>query len=228
MKKDFIKIIVFVVVISILYSCSFIEKLPKVSKINEMQKVVKKSGYKYLDEIGSKIIQCLKERNKNNLNDLFCDKIRNSDYLFNEIGIVFDYIDKNGGIIIENENWSSPFGHGSNNYEGKTIEFYYGECDNITIGNKKYKLCIRTYQILKKHKEYEGINNLYFLENVSQDIRKQSIENKTIDNKSNNKSYLGFTLFNKNLETLEWENIIPKEVEENDLYEIPSNLEDDR
>lgn len=56
MKKDFIKIIVFVVIISILYSCSSIESLPQV---NEMNKVVKKSGYKYLDEIGSKIIQCL-------------------------------------------------------------------------------------------------------------------------------------------------------------------------
>ena len=48
-----------------------------------------------------------------------------------EIDIIFDYIDKNGGLSIEEGKWNSPIGHGSTDYNGKTIEFFACEYKNI-------------------------------------------------------------------------------------------------
>ena len=181
----------------------------------------------YMNEIGSEIIRCLKEEDKEGMNELFCDRIKNTNYSYDRINIVFDYIMNNGGVYIGNGEWTSPVGHGSNNYDGKTVEYlsckYLGD---VKIGDKEYDLRFTAYQILKKHKEYEGVHCIYFVEKIDGETLDKILQNK--EKKIEMKRYLGMDLINTNYDTYDDESILPKELYLNDSYEIPSNLEDDR
>ena len=100
---------------------SFWNLLPNGS-VNKVQKETQ-SINNYMNDVGKEIIRCIKERDKKGISNIFCDKIKDTEYLNNEINIIFDHIDNNGGISIEDGEWTSPVGHGSNDFEGKTVEY---------------------------------------------------------------------------------------------------------
>ena len=100
---------------------SFWNLLPNGS-VNNVQKETQ-SINNYMNDVGKEIIRCIKERDKKGISNIFCDKIKDTEYLNNEINIIFDHIDNNGGISIEDGEWTSPVGHGSNDFEGKTVEY---------------------------------------------------------------------------------------------------------
>ena len=118
--------------------------------INKVQ-TVSKGEYEYANEIGSEIIRCLKEKDKIALNNLFCDKIKDTEYLQKEIDIIFDYIDNNGGLLIEDSTWSVPTSHGSFN-NGRSIAYVSCKYDNtVFINSRVYELRFTAYQMLNKH-----------------------------------------------------------------------------
>lgn len=181
------------------------------------------SEFEYSNDVGTEIIKCLKGKDKQGLSDLFCDKIKGSDYLMNEIDIIFDYIDKNGGLIIGDGEWQVPTSHGSNGYNGKTVKYLsckYSEV--IKIGNKEYNLRFTAYQIMKGHLDYQGVNNIYFAECTNDDVIKRMNKN---NNNQNAKKFLGFDLLNVDYENYVWQHIYTIDFYENDLYKIPEDLE---
>lgn len=183
----------------------------------------------YMNDVGKEIIRCIKERDKKGISNIFCDKIKDTEYLNNEINIIFDYIDNNGGISIEDGEWTSPVGHGSNDYDGKTVEYlsckYMGD---VRIGDKKYELRFTAYKILKKHLEYQGLLTVTINEYISdEDLDKIDVSNNSNNNKQK-KVFLGFQSYILNKKTFMYESILPNDFYKNDLYLIPDNLEDDR
>ena len=196
---------------------SFWNLLPNGS-VNKVQKETQ-SINNYMNDVGKEIIRCIKERDKKGISNIFCDKIKDTEYLNNEINIIFDHIDNNGGISIEDGEWTSPVGHGSNDFEGKTVEYLACKYSGIVkIGSTQYVLRFTAYQVLKKHIEYQGVHNIYFSEIVDKDTIREM-------NKKNQKKqrYLGMDLLNVDYEKYEWKHIYDKAFYENDLYLIPDN-----
>lgn len=194
--------------------------------INEVQ-TVSKGEYAYANEIGSEIVRCLREKDKKALNNLYCDKIKDTEYLQKEIDIIFDYIDGNGGLSIEDSTWSVPTSHGSFN-GGKSIAYVSCKYDNIIfIKGKEYELCFTAYQVLRNHLEYQGVNCIFFLEHMTDEILDKSFKYKD-DSKVDKKIYLGFDFFDINYDNFQYFTILPKELSENSLFEVPDNLEEDR
>lgn len=209
---------------SILDALNDLKSLPN-GGVDKVQKETL-SEYDYAKEVGTEIVRCLKEKDKQGLNDLFCDKVKDSDYLMKEIDIIFDYIDKNGGLIFGNGEWQVPVSHGSNGYNGKTVKYLsckYSE--SVRMGSKEYNLRFTAYQIMKGHLDYQGINNIYFAEYISNDVVKKMNKN---NNNKITKKFLGFDLLNVDYENYMWQHIFDIEFYENDLYEIPDNLEEGR
>lgn len=222
MIKKVIITIILIIVFAVLTAFSFWKLLPNGS-VNKVQKETQ-SINNYMNDVGKEIIRCIKERDKKGISNIFCDKIKDTEYLNNEINIIFDRIDNNGGISIEDGEWTSPVGHGSNDFEGKTVEYLACKYSGIVkIGSTQYVLRFTAYQVLKKHIEYQGVHNIYFLEIVDKDTIREM-------NKKNQKKqrYLGMYLLNVDYEKYEWKHIYDKVFYENDLYLIPDNLEDDR
>ena len=219
MTSRAIKIIVILVAYIVSTAFSFWKLLPNgsVNKVQNETAILND----YISKTGKEIIRCIKEDDREGLNILFCEKARNSDYLNRKIDIVFDFIKENG-IVFKNEHWSSPYSHGSTGYGEKTIEWVYGLCENIIIGNKIYNLDFTAYEILKKHQEYEGLLDIHF----NEDYDYNKLEGKKL--KGVAKDYLGIDLLNINYKYYSWESIISDKTVENDLYLIPDNLEDDR
>ena len=221
-----IKYCILITLSLLLNSCSTAKLVLKTFDLlprGSMERVISKSEYDYANEVGNEIIRCLKEQDKKSLSDMFCDKVKGSEYLNREIEIVFDYINKNGGLVIKNSMWSVPYSHGSFN-DGKSIAYVSCIFDtDVCIGDKEYELRFTAYQLLKNHLEYQGLLNILMFEKISTDI----IE-KNISNMNDNKSYLGINIYNENYELYMRNSVIPVVFYENDLYLIPDNLEDDR
>ena len=207
------------VVMSILLSITSIFTGVHNGSINKV-KTVSKGEYAYANEIGSEIVRCLREKDKKALNNLYCDRIK-------EIDIIFDYIDGNGGLSIEDSTWSVPTSHGSFN-GGKSIAYVSCKYDKIVyINNKEYELRFTAYQVLKYNKQYEGVLTISINEYKNHELIEKSLKYQEMNN--NEKIvYLGFHLRNTNYSTYQSISILPKELYINDLYEIPNNLEDDR
>lgn len=219
MIKKVIITIILIIIFAVLTAFSFWKLLPNGS-VNKVQKETVKLN-NYVSKTGNEIIRCIKDNDRDGISDLFCEKVKNSDYLKRKIDVVFDFINKNG-ILFENEDWESPYSHGSTGYSGKTVEWIYGKCKNISIGDKIYDLDFTAYEILKGHPEYEGILDIYICERYD----KERLKGNNIRGKS--ESYLGIDLVNINYDDCSWESIIPKEFDENELYVIPNNLENGR
>ena len=225
MSKTVSSVLFVLIAFVILSAFTFWKLLPNGS-VNKVQKETKNIN-NYMNEIGSEIIRCLKEQDKEGINKLFCNKVKSTNYSYDRINIIFDYIKNSGKVYIGNGEWTSPVGHGSNDWNGKTTEYlsckYLGD---VRIWDKEYDLKFTAYQVLKKHKDYEGVHCIYFIEKVSDEILDKVLQNKekTIERKR----YLGMDLINTNFNTYIDESIIPKELYENDLYLIPNNFEDDR
>ena len=207
-----------------LIGCSMIKILPDVS-INNVNNVNKKN---YISEIGDEIIRCIKERDKIGINSLYCDKVKNTEYLMNQINYIFEYIDKNGGIVIEDGKWNHPASHGSYDGSGsRSIQYFSCKYSGIvSINDKQYDLRFTTYQKFKKHKDYEGVHCIYFIEKVSGETIDKILQNNNGD--EHKKKYFCFDLINTNYHIYIDESVLPKELYEADIYLIPDNLEDDR
>ena len=81
-ELDMIKEIISVVM-SILLSITSIFTGDHNGSINKVQ-TVSKGEYAYANEIGSEIVRCLREKDKKALNNLYCDKIKDTEYLQKE------------------------------------------------------------------------------------------------------------------------------------------------
>lgn len=219
MIKRFIKILICILFFILLSAFSFWKLLPNGS-IDKVQKETKNLN-NYMNKTGSEIIRCIKEKDKERLNALFCEKVKDTNYLKQKMDIVLDYISEKN-ITFKNEDWESPYSHGSTGYSGKTVEWISCKCKNILIDNKEYVLNFNAYEILKGHKEYEGVLHIYFTE----EIDKNKLQGRLIKNKE--KGYLGIDLVNIDYDNLEWKNIVPKEIDENEQYVIPDDLEKGR
>ena len=213
------------IAMSILLSITSIFTGDHNGSINKVQ-TVSKGEYEYANEIGSEIIRCLKEKDKIALNNLFCHKIKDTEYLQKEIDIIFDYIDNNGGLLIEDSTWSVPTSHGSFN-NGRSIAYVSCKYDNtVFINSREYELRFTAYQMLKKHIEYQGIHCIYLIEKVSQEVLDKILAKD--EKQKNEKAYLGIDIIYTDNNSCTDVSILPKEILENPLYEIPDNLEDDR
>ena len=214
MINRIIKIIVGLLLSVLLTACSFFELSLNGSVYKEQNetKVIKGD---YIHKTGKEIIRCIKEDDRESINALFCEKVRDSDYLNRKIDIVFDYIKENG-ITFESEKWSVPYSHGSFGNGHRTVQWVSGECKNIYINNKKYTLNIIAYEIIKGHPEYEGVLHIYFSELVDSDKLKGRVIKR-----NNTGGYLGIDLVNINYVDCIWENIVQNKYAENELYIIP-------
>lgn len=76
---------------------------------------------KYVFEYGDEIIRCIKEKDRISLSNLFCEKVRNTDYLNKQIEFFFDYIDEHGGVIINDGIWEQNGGHHRSYRSGKKV-----------------------------------------------------------------------------------------------------------
>ena len=188
---------------------------------------ISKGEYEFANEIGNKILKCLKEKDKQGLNDLFCEKIKNTIYLNDEIDYIFNYIDILGDINIEDSIWNVPVSHGSFN-EGQSIEYVSCKYDKrIFTNDKEYELRFTAYKIFRKHKEFEGVLNISLVEYKTDEMIEKSLQYKD-NNKIERKNYLGINLYNVDYNTFQNISILPVELYENPLYEIPDDLEADR
>lgn len=134
MSKTVSNVLFVLIAFVILSAFTFWKLLPNGS-VNKVQKETQ-SINNYMNDVGKEIIRCIKERDKKGISNIFCDKIKDTEYLNNEINIIFDHIDNNGGISIEDGEWTSPVGHGSNDFEGKTVEYLACKYSGIVkIGN---------------------------------------------------------------------------------------------
>ena len=180
-----------------------------------------KYGPEFVNDIGPEIIKCLNETDKQALNGLFCNKVKDTKYLKEKIDYLFEYIETQGGLYIDVSGKWNPAGggHGSRNFHERTVEYEGYEYDKkIKLGNIEYNLDVSFYLVNKNHKEYEGVTRIYFW-NSREHYATQS--NVVINNNSKNKDfYLGFDIMNFNYETLKWESIVPSEINENEEYKV--------
>ena len=201
-KNKRIVILSILFVILILFSCKYVPKQTK-NMLN----------------IGDEIIRCINEKDKVSLSNLFCKKIKNTDYLNRQIDFFFDYIDKQGGIIIDDGGkWEDGGGHGSTNGWGEVVDFQGCNYNKkVLIGNKEYTFQYMGYTILKGHKEYEGITHIMF--KGERNLLDAPLEKINISKNDKTPSkYLGIRIYNFNYDTFIYENVAPKEVYENEEY----------
>ena len=175
------------------------------------------TSYQYIRIIGPEVIRCLNERDKEGLNNLFCDKVKNTEYLNNQIDFMFDYFDKNGLKIEEGGEWQVPVEHGAHSkYSGRVVNFLGGRYSkNAFVENKKYSLKISAYTILKKYPEYVGVTQIGFSEIVN---HKRTANEISSLNERTPESYLEFSLCNFDYETLSMYRILPEELYKNEEY----------
>lgn len=173
---------------------------------------------------GSEIIRCIKEKDKISLSNLFCSKVKNTDYLEKEIDFFFDYVDRQGGIVIDDcGKWVGGGGHGAYSGGRRVIQYDGHQYDKkVLIGNKEYTLSYGAYITLIEHKEYEGITLITFrdgrnLLDATLDQRNIALNDRTPG------EYLGIGIFDTNYETYLRENVAPKEIYENEEYRFDSN-----
>lgn len=181
-------------------------------------KNIEKTRTEYINEIGTEIIRCINERDKTGLNNLFCDKLKNTVYLNRQIDFFLDYIDNHNELEFNNGMWVDNGGHGSNNHGRKVVDRNGWKYDKIiTINNKEYILYCSAYITLIGHKEYEGLTHISF-RNV-RDISNLDTEKFNIAfNDRNSIKYMGIGIYDFNYDTLRYENIAPKEIYENEEY----------
>lgn len=195
-------------------------------RVSSMSNINKKN---FVIEIGDEIVRCIKERDKEGLNNLFCNKIKDTDYLNNQIDFIFNYIDKNGGIIIDNNGkWKSTYSRSSRSDGERTLEYY--SCDysgQLLMNNKQYKLGFTIYKTFKYHKDYEGVINIGIEEYMPFEMIEKFLDYRN-DNRIEKRVYLGLNLYNANYDILQYVSVLPKELSENDEYELLDSLEDDR
>lgn len=183
-------------------------------------------SHKYIDQVGPEVIRCLKERDREGLNDLFCDKVKDTEYLQKEMDFLFDYIDKNGGLTIEEGAQWTVTEHGSRSNKGEEVVNFFG-ClywGDVYIGTKKYSIWVNTYAILKKHPEYVGIGRIIFNKRFDTSVlseKEHQILNDNV-NKGNDHSYLGFSIIDFSRELCNYTMIIPS-----DIYKIKEYKYDD-
>ena len=179
---------------------------------------IEKSRDKYINEIGTEIIRCINERDKTGLNNLFCGKLKNTEYLNKQIDFFLGYIDNYNELKITNGIWVDNGGHGSNNRGRKVVDRNGWKYDRIIlINNREYILYCSAYITLIGHKEYEGLTHIS-LRGV-RDISNLDTEKFNIAfNDRNSIKYMGIGIFDFNYETLRYENIAPKEIYEDDEY----------
>ena len=186
-----------------------------------------KTNFKYMHEIGKEIIRCIKQKDKKSINNLFCDKIKDSEYLKNQIDFIFNYIDENGGIVIEDGKWEIPNSRRSYGGGSKTLEYFscrYG--GKVLINKKLYELRFTAYPVFKYHMDYEGVINMGFLEYMTDEMIEKSLNYE--GNNTHKRVFLGFDLFNVDYNTLQYMSILPKELNENEEYELLDSIENDR
>ncbi len=179
-------------------------------------KSIEKTRVEYINDIGPEIIRCINKRDKFGLSNLFCDKIKNTDYLNKQIDFFFCYIDKSNEIEFNSGTWVDSGGHGSNNHGRKVVDRNGWEYDKeILINDKKYSLYCGAYITLLGHREYEGITHILFYSN--RDLSNLDVEEFNIAfNDRNSTKYMGIGIFDFNYDTLRYENIAPKEIFENE------------
>ena len=172
----------------------------------------------YMNLAGNEIIRCIKERDKNSLSNIFCEKVRNTDYLNKQIDFFFKYIDEYGIQIDENGRWVSNGGHSGSNGWNIVVDYKGARYNkNIKINEKEYDFAFGYYKTLVKHKEYEGITGILFRDN--RDLLKAPIEKRNIAlNDRTPGDYLGIGIYNTNYDTYLRENVAPKEIYENEEY----------
>ena len=215
---DFIKHIITIVVLIL----SFISSLfmqPK-DNVKTRETLIEKTRIEYINEVGPEIIRCLNEKDKKGLNDLFCEKVRNTEYLKKQIDFLFNYIEKNGEIKIDDGKWIDNGGHGSNNCGRKVVDWNGWKYNKeIIINNKEYIWYCSAYIILIGHKEYEGITHISIRD--VRDISNLDTEKFNIAfNDRNSIKYMGIGIFDFNYDTLRYENVAPKEIYENEEYRL--------
>lgn len=174
---------------------------------------IAKTQNDYCNEVGNEIIRCLKENDRYGINNLFCDKVKDTDYLKKKIDIVFNYIDNSGGIVLDDGKWKIGASHGSNDGKGgRTIDFISCQLiGNIKMRNKKiYMLGFNAYKKFKFHNDLEGVLDICFYETTG--------ENTIRGVKKNNKNYMGINIFNISIDGKYWENIIPMDYDINKDY----------
>lgn len=209
---DFIKYIItiFVMIVSLIPSLF----MPAEGSI----KNIEETRVEYINQIGPEIIRCINERDKMSLNNLFCDKLKNTEYLNRQIDFFFDYIDKYDESGFNNGTWIDNGGHGSNNRGRKVVDrngWKYNK--EIIIKNKEYILYCGAYITLIGHKEYEGITHISIRDD--RDISNLDTEKFNIAfNDRNSIKYMGIGVFDFNYDTLRYENVAPKEIYENEEY----------
>ena len=192
-------------IILMLFSCKYMSK--------EERNMIK------MVSIGDEIIRCINGKDKKSLSNLFCDKIKNTDYLNRQIDFFFDYIDKQGGIIIDDTGeWTSNGGHAGSNGWNIVVDYKGMRYDkDILIGIKKYSLHFGAYITLAKHKEYEGITHIQLFD--IRDLSNATPEQATIAwNDKTAGEYMGIGIYNINFKTYLDENVAPKEIYENEEY----------
>lgn len=209
-----VKFIYCILIIFVLVSCRQTTcSQSKSMNINQMYK-----EKEFMNVAGREIIRCIKERDKESLSDLFCEKVRNTDYLNKEIDFFFKYIDEYDIQIDEGGKWVSNGGHSGSNGWDIVVDYKGARYDkNVTIGLKKYDFAYGYYKTLTKHKEYEGITYIIFCDErnlLSAPLEKINIAK----NDRSPGDYLGIGIYNTNYDTYLRENVVPKEIYENDEY----------
>ena len=177
------------------------------------------TSYQYIRIIGPEVIRCLNERDKEGLNNLFCDKVKNTEYLNNQIDFMFDYFDKNGLKIEEGGKWRVPAEHNARSrYSGKVVNFLGGQySNNVILNGKEYHLGVSAYTILKKHPEYVGIIQIDLSE-VANHKWTDEETNALNERVSNSRQYLCFDIFNFDYDDVRWKGILPEELYKNEEY----------
>ena len=208
---DFIKHIITIVVLIL----SFISSLfmqPK-DNVKTRETLIEKTRIEYINEVGPEIIRCLNEKDKKGLNDLFCEKVRNTEYLKKQINFLFNYIEKNGEIKIDDGKWIDNGGHGSQNYGRKVVDCNGWKYEKeILIGSQYYKLYCSAYITLLGHREYEGIYEISFIEQVNDSIKTSQSDDDVIYDGGKQKRYLGVEILVFNDIIVKRENIVAEKV----------------
>lgn len=203
--KRLIIILSFFLVVLLLASCKYVTKEER-----KMTEIV---------NIGDEIIRCINNKDKEGLSNLFCKKIKNTYYLNQQINFFFDYIDMQGGIIIDDTGkWVSNGGHRGSNGWNFVVEKIGRRYDkDILINDNRYSLCFGMYVTLKNHKEYEGVTHIHFFD--VRDLSNATPEQRTIAwNDKTAGEYMGIGIYNTNYDTYLRENVAPKEIYENEEY----------
>ncbi len=182
---------------------------------------IAKTQNEYCNEVGNEIIRCLKENDRQSINNLFCNKVKDTDYLKKKIDIVFDYIDNSGGIVLDDGEWKVGASHGSNDGKGgRTIDFISCQLiGNIKMKNKKiYMLGFNAYKKFKFHNDLEGVLDICFYETTDENITREV--------EKINKNYMGINIFNISIDGKYWENIIPSSFDINRDFLFDKNFFD--